>query len=289
LRFSLGDQEVQGVTDANGTATVKLNLLTVPGSYELKVMFAGASGFAPTFITSPFTITKQSTALSLSPLTTYARPNVDTHIVATLVDGANTPILESTVFFVVTGTGGANAVASITDFIGRAPLGAVRLTNGSPLPDGSYTVTVYFGGTVPLPFPPPNSSVNVSDERYQPSLATATLIIDSQKPVMTTPTASPSVLGPPNHKMVSVNVNVSATDNSGPVTCKIASVTSNEPINGTGDGDQEPDWNITGDLTVDLRAERAQNGAGRTYTIAVECKDLAGNVAMKTAIVFVPK
>jgi hypothetical protein len=254
------------------------------------VMFAGATGFAPTFITSPFTITKQSTALSLSPLTTYARPNVDTHIVATLVDGANTPILESTVFFVVTGTGGANAVANITDFVGRAPLGAVRLTNGSPLPDGSYTVTVYFGGTVPLPFPPPNSSVNLSDERYQPSLAAATLIIDSQGPVMTTPTTSPSVLQTPNHKMVSVTVSVSAIDNNnGPVPCKIVSVTSNEPINGTGDGDQEPDWIITGDLTVDLRAERAQNGTGRIYTITVECKDLAGNVTTGTATVSVPK
>src|SRR5258708_27058075 len=124
---------------------------------------------------------------------------------ATVVEGANTTILERTVFFGVTGTGGANAVANITDFVGRAPLGSVRLPNGSQLPDGSYTVTVYFGGTVPLPFPPPNSSVNMNDERYEPSSAAATLIIDSQKPVMTTPTATPSVLNPPNHKMRSIN------------------------------------------------------------------------------------
>jgi hypothetical protein len=89
--------------------------------------------------------------------------------------------------------------------------------------------------------------------------------------------------------MVSVQVSANVTDNGGPVTCKIVSVTSNEPINGTGDGDQEPDWIITGDLTVDLRAERAQNGTGRTYTITVECKDIAGNVSTGVVIVFVPK
>ena len=89
--------------------------------------------------------------------------------------------------------------------------------------------------------------------------------------------------------MVSVKVSISATGNNGPVSCKITSVTSNEPVNGTGDGDQEPDWIITGDLTVDLRAERAQNGPGRTYTITVTCTDAAGNSGSVNAKVFVPK
>src|SRR5262249_44362571 len=137
---------------------------------------------------------KQTTALSLSPLTTYVQPNADTRIVATLVDGANTPIIERTVFFVVKGTNGSNYVADITDFIGRSRLGPARALGGSPLPDGSYTVTVYFAtNAAPLPFPPPNSSIDLSDERYHPSTATATLIVDSQKPVMSKPTATPSV------------------------------------------------------------------------------------------------
>ena len=44
--------------------------------------------------------------------------------------------------------------------------------------------------------------------------------------------------------------------------CEIVSVTSNEPIDGLGDGDTAPDWIITGALTLELRAERAGTGSG---------------------------
>ncbi|HIN06480.1 MAG TPA: hypothetical protein EYM65_09625 [Dehalococcoidia bacterium] len=47
--------------------------------------------------------------------------------------------------------------------------------------------------------------------------------------------------------------------------CSISSVTNNE----TGDADAE----LTGDLTVDLKASRTGNGDGRTYTITVACTD----------------
>ena len=102
-------------------------------------------------------------------------------------------------------------------------------------------------------------------------------------------TASPNTLWPPNHKMVPVKVTVSATSPGNPTpVCQIRSVASNEPVNGTGDGDTAPDWQITGALTVNLRAERAGNGTGRVYTITVQCMDKAGNRATKDATVTVP-
>jgi len=55
-----------------------------------------------------------------------------------------------------------------------------------------------------------------------------------------------------------------------------------------GDGDQAPDWQITGDLAVNLRAERSGKGTGRIYTITVECNDTSGNTATKTVTVSVP-
>ena len=72
-----------------------------------------------------------------------------------------------------------------------------------------------------------------------------------------------------------------------PVT-RIISVTSNEPENGLGDGDTAPDWEITGALTLNLRAERAGGGSGRIYTITVESRDRAGNASTRTVEVRVP-
>ena len=80
--------------------------------------------------------------------------------------------------------------------------------------------------------------------------------------------------------MVNVAVNYNVTDNCGPVTCAL-SVSSNEPINGTGDGDTAPDWEIVDAHHVRLRAERAGNGTGRIYTITITCRDSAGNSSNK--------
>jgi hypothetical protein len=89
--------------------------------------------------------------------------------------------------------------------------------------------------------------------------------------------------------MKPVTVTAAASDNCDPnPVCKIASVASNEPINGTGDGDTEPDWEINGDLTLNLRAERAGGGSGREYTITVGCIDDSGNSTAAEATVTVP-
>ena len=78
-------------------------------------------------------------------------------------------------------------------------------------------------------------------------------------------TATPSVLWPPNHKLVPVSVTVSAHDSCGAVPiCEIVSVRSNEPISSA-------DWERTGNLLVQLRAEREGKGNGRVYTLTVRC------------------
>ncbi|HTZ19577.1 MAG TPA: immunoglobulin domain-containing protein [Opitutaceae bacterium] len=113
---------------------------------------------------------------------------------------------------------------------------------------------------------------------------------DDIPPVIQSVTASPYLLAPANHQMVPVTITVVATDNVDPQPkCRIVSVTSNEPISGTGPGDLSPDWAITGDLTLNLRAERASKGDGRVYTITVEAKDASGNASTQTTIVTVPK
>lgn len=100
--------------------------------------------------------------------------------------------------------------------------------------------------------------------------------------------ASPDELWPPNHKMVAVTVEVGTAQCGAGPACQIVEVQSNEPENGLGDGDTAPDWEITGALTVDLRAERAGGGNGRIYTIIVECGEGAGTPTVHNATVTVP-
>ena len=105
---------------------------------------------------------------------------------------------------------------------------------------------------------------------------------------MTSISATPDVLKTPNHKMIAVTVSVTATDLVDPApVARIVSVSSNEPENGLGDGDTGPDWKIPGPLTLELRSERAGNGTGRVYTIAVEVADRSGNKSSATVQVTV--
>ena len=94
--------------------------------------------------------------------------------------------------------------------------------------------------------------------------------------------ASPNILWPPDHKMIPVTVSVTSSGGCGGVSCKIISVVSNEPTGPDGD------WEITGPLTLKLRAERAGLGRGRIYTVKVLCSDADGRPAEKTVTVSVP-
>jgi hypothetical protein len=112
-------------------------------------------------------------------------------------------------------------------------------------------------------------------------------VVDTTPPQIVSITASPSVLWPPDHKMRSVTINVVAFDlaDSSPAS-HIVSVSSSQPVNGKADGHTSADWNVTGPLTVDLRAERAGN-ADRVYTITVETVDASGNKTQSTVTVTV--
>jgi hypothetical protein len=90
--------------------------------------------------------------------------------------------------------------------------------------------------------------------------------------------------------MVTVTVSAVVTDHCGQTSWKIIGVKSNEAVNGTGDGNTSPDWQILGSHTVSLRAERSGNGSGRIYTITIQASDASGNLSTaKSVTVTVPK
>jgi uncharacterized protein len=76
--------------------------------------------------------------------------------------------------------------------------------------------------------------------------------------------AEPDMLWPPNHAYRSVTV--ISTRCGEPIDVEIVEVASSEADSGLGEDDVPDDIVITGDDTVDLRAERFSK-AGRTYTI----------------------
>jgi hypothetical protein len=87
---------------------------------------------------------------------------------------------------------------------------------------------------------------------------------------------------------VTVTVNVTDDVDPRPLT-RIVEVTSNEPELATGSGDYAPDWEMTGSLTVRLRAERSGLGSGRVYTIKVQSTDFFGNATVASTTVRVPR
>ena len=117
--------------------------------------------------------------------------------------------------------------------------------------------------------------------------ANVTTTTSNPPPVISNEAVSTPTLLTPNHQLNNVTVNYSVSDNCGPVTNTL-SVTSNEPVNGLGDGDTAPDWEIVDANHVRLRAERSGTGTGRIYTITITSTDSAGNSSSKQVFVTVP-
>jgi hypothetical protein len=137
-------------------------------------------------------------------------------------------------------------------------------------------------------------TLKVSDGYYEVQDSMTLEIVDNEPPLLT-PVADKTVLWPPNHQMVPVNVVANATDNSaGPLTLAV-SVSSTEPQNGLGDGDTAPDWETvsinpsTGVIRLSLRAERSGNGSGRIYTVTITATDPAGNQGQARVLILVPR
>jgi RNA polymerase sigma factor (sigma-70 family) len=110
---------------------------------------------------------------------------------------------------------------------------------------------------------------------------------DCEPPVIHSIAASPEVLWP-NRQMQAVTVRVTASDNCRLARCRITSVTCSEAILAQGSHQTLAEWQITGDLTVNLRAEPSGSGTVRDYGITVECADDSGNASTAVAHVTVP-
>ena len=120
------------------------------------------------------------------------------------------------------------------------------------------------------------------------------LHVDDIPPALA-PLPDKNILWPPNHKMVTVTIAANASDDSGDPVILAATVSSNEPENGLGDGDTAPDWTTpfidqeNGIITLQFRAERSGRGNGRVYTVTITATDKSGNMAQADVDIIVPR
>lgn len=200
------------------------------------------------------------------------------------------------------GTGSTDPTGSTMTFLWTTDCpGAVFDNPASPTP----TMTLN-SGTVPE-----NCSVTltVSNPFGLSSSCSATVTVkDTKPPQISTVTATPSVLWPPNNKMVDVTINYTPADGCDPAAniTSTLDVTSNEQVRGChrdhhgrrdpgyrdkdrDRDDRELDWVVLDSHHLRLRAEKAERGEGRIYWITVTCKDSSGNSASKKVTVTVPK
>lgn len=221
---------------------------------------------------STFPLGTTSVALSSSD----SRGNTGGASFSVTVQDTTAPALTVPANQVLEATGANGAVAtfaaSATDAVGVVSLTS-SAASGSTFPIGTTTVTV-----------------TAADAAGNATSGSFTVTVrDTTAPAFLSLTPSTGSLWPPNHKMVAVRLTALASDVVGISSLKIVGVTSSEPDNGLGDGDTAGDIQVTGDLTLNLRAERGGKGNGRTYTITVEARDAAGNATTRTATVSVPK
>jgi hypothetical protein len=163
-------------------------------------------------------------------------------------------------------------------------------------PDGatvafSATATDIVDGTVPVAcdpasgstFPLGNTTVSCTASDSSGNTSTGTFnvsIVDTTPPEITELSVSPAVIWPPNKKMRPATVSVSATDVCDPdPVCSIVSVENDE---GTSC------WEITGDLTLKVKAQRRGKGDGRAFTVTVKCVDFSGNASTASTNIEVP-
>ena len=284
VRCSATDSHANNTTDFfNVRVTGGPPLLILPD--DIMAEATSAAGAVVTYTASA----EDATSFGCTPASgsTFALGN--TTVTCTASNAAGT----TTGTFLVTvqdTTGPALSIPTVVEAEATSPAGATVSYSASATDavDGPRPIDCQPASGTFFAFGTTTVSCTSTDTRGNESAATFDVIVqDTTAPTITVATANPKSLWPPNHKMVPIALTVEATDAVDPApVIQIVEVTSNQPVDGTGDGDTAPDWVITGPLSLELRAERA-GSQDRIYTITVSATDLYGNVGTATVTVTV--
>jgi hypothetical protein len=166
-----------------------------------------------------------------------------------------------------------------TDAVDPAPVCALSsLTSTATTPDDSAISGAFSANVRAVGGRDYTLTVTCTDGSGNASSRSAVVHVDADTtgPAISSLTATPGSIWPPNGALVPVSLAVVATDTVDPSPiCKLTGITST--------GSTADDFTITGDLAAKLRAI-----GGRTYTLTVTCKDAAGNSTSAAVAVDVP-
>ena len=147
---------------------------------------------------------------------------------------------------------------------------------------------------VVLPIGAHTITLRVMDAQGAQDEDTATVnIVDTLPPGLTVSLA-PSLLWPPNHRLLEVTTTLQVTGVCNASSVTLDSVTSDEPDDAPGGADGNTAGDVrdaatgTDDRVFLLRAERSSAGTGRTYTATYRVVETGGTTATASATAFVP-
>ena len=169
IQFGLGQQTRMAFTDSDGRATVRPTLLGRPGEYDIRAIFLPTAEFNGSKVEAPFEILKQDTAINLEINTDPGQ----VRILATLTDAGGRRLIEQTILFIIEGEGQTFRRALITNHVGQIKI------NNPPLPSGSFTISAFFGGEIPVG---DGRTIFLSNTSYNPSSATKSFVVDTGEP-----------------------------------------------------------------------------------------------------------
>jgi hypothetical protein len=300
VEFFDGATSLGVVPLSGGSAALTVSTLGA-GSHQITAVYGGNSNFlgstsaalsqtvaAPT--PAGKNVTVQASVGSTTVQLTFTKVSAAGNTTVTPIDPASAGTVPGD--FTINGSSLAFDIQTTATFTGKITIVFYLPSVTDPTVFNSLQIIHYVNGQ-------PKVEKTTHDFAAKTISATVTSLspflivqtIDYTPPVITGASVSPSVLSPPNHKMIDVTVSYNVTDDytpAGEIDCRL-SLSSNEPINGTGDGDTAPDWVIVDAHHVQLRSERAGTGSGRVYTITITCTDRVGNSSSQTLTVRVPK
>jgi hypothetical protein len=303
-----------------GTTTVTCTVTDAASNTSTCSFTVTVSDNQPPTITCPPSIARSNAPNQCGTTATYPSPQVtDNQPGATAVcspaSGAFFPVGVNTVTCTATDAGGNHASCSFTVTVEdtQSPtivcpanltvsntagqcsaivnLGVAAASDNCP---GATVVGVRSDGlALNAPYPVGTTTIiwTARDAAGNQASCTQTIVVnDTQGPSITGAAASPSVLWPPNHKMVDVTINYSVTDNCTPsaaINCNLT-VSSNEPPSPPGTPQSSADWTVIDAHHLKLRSDRLGTGNGRVYTITITCTDSHGRTSTQTVTVTVP-